>query len=178
MSVHLCVWVDTCAYWDLGGLVVRQPIVSLLVRLLPRRRRANFATRSCQWLLTRRSCISYTHSTDSFGHISGDLFTLEESVMIQNPVSVNNKPNLFHPSSLDRRSMEFIVFPKKVVRCRGGNQNSEGWWGFPYLKIKKFVGFTTFPFHVLIDIKFISKILRFYLCMFDHLPIPISVKYN
>ena len=31
----------------------------------------------------------------------------------------------FPPSSLDRRSIEFIVSPKKVVGCRGGNQNVE-----------------------------------------------------
>ena len=30
------------------------------------------------------------------------------------------------PSSLDRRSMEFIVSPKKVVGCRGGSRYVEG----------------------------------------------------
>ena len=30
------------------------------------------------------------------------------------------------PCSLDLRSMEFIVSPKKVVGCRGGSQNVEG----------------------------------------------------
>ena len=42
-----------------------------------------------------------------------------------------------HSSSLKRRSIEFIVSPKKVVGCRGGSQNVEGYWGFPYLKIEK-----------------------------------------
>ena len=54
----------------------------------------------------------------------------------------------FPPSSLDRRSAELIVSPKKVVGCRGGSRNVEGCWGFPYLKIEKFVGFTNCPFHV------------------------------
>ena len=35
-------------------------------------------------------------------------------------------PHSFPPSSLDRRCFEFIVSPKKVVGCRGGNQNVEG----------------------------------------------------
>ena len=52
------------------------------------------------------------------------------------------------PSSLDRGSIEFILSPKKLVGCRGGSRNADGCWGFPYLKIKKFVGFTKFPFHV------------------------------
>ena len=34
------------------------------------------------------------------------------------------------------------------VAPRGGGRYVEGYWGFPYLKIEKFVGFTTFPFHV------------------------------
>ena len=33
---------------------------------------------------------------------------------------------LVSPSSLDRRSIEFIVSPKKVVGCRGGSRNVEG----------------------------------------------------
>ena len=40
-------------------------------------------------------------------------------------------------------------------------KNAEGYWGFPHLKLEKFVGFTKFPFHiVLIDMKFISKISK------------------
>ena len=31
---------------------------------------------------------------------------------------------------------------------RGGSRNVEGCWGFPYLKITKFVGFIKLPFHV------------------------------
>ena len=33
----------------------------------------------------------------------------------------------FPPSSLDRRSTELIVSPKKVVGCRGGSRNVEGY---------------------------------------------------
>ena len=32
----------------------------------------------------------------------------------------------FPPSSLDRHCFMFIVSPKKVVGCRGGNRNVEG----------------------------------------------------
>ena len=31
--------------------------------------------------------------------------------------------------------------PKRVVGCRGGSQYVEGYWGFPYLKITKFLDF-------------------------------------
>ena len=34
------------------------------------------------------------------------------------------------------------------VWCRGGSRYVEGYWGFPYLKIEKFVGFAKNPFHV------------------------------
>ena len=34
------------------------------------------------------------------------------------------------------------------IWCRGGNRYVEGCWGFRYLKIEKFVGFTKCPFHV------------------------------
>ena len=60
------------------------------------------------------------------------------------------------PSSLDLRSTELIVSPKKVVGCRGGNQNREGCWWFPYLTIKSHqISISCFS----IDMKFISKIL-------------------
>ena len=36
----------------------------------------------------------------------------------------------FPPSSLDRRSTEFIVSPMKVVGCRGGSRYFEGFRGF------------------------------------------------
>ena len=48
--------------------------------------------------------------------------------------------------------------PKKVVGCRGGSRHVEGCWGFPYLKIEKFVGFTKFHFMFLVDMTLISKI--------------------
>ena len=40
--------------------------------------------------------------------------------------------------SLDLRSTELIVSPKKVVGCRGGSRNVEGCWEFPYLKLPNF----------------------------------------
>ena len=40
----------------------------------------------------------------------------------------------FPPSSLDRRSTEFIVTPKKVVGCRGASRNAEGCWGVSNFK--------------------------------------------
>ena len=44
----------------------------------------------------------------------------------------------FPPCSLDLRSMEFIVSPKKVVGCRGGNRYFEGIGGFLEIpKVKK-----------------------------------------
>ena len=59
----------------------------------------------------------------------------------------------FPPSSLDRRSTELIVSPKKVVGCRGGSRNVEGCWGFPYLKIQKlanchFIFFDRYEIHI------------------------------
>ena len=39
--------------------------------------------------------------------------------------------------------------PPKVVGCRGGNQNVEGCWGAPYLKIKK--GFLVFLVFLLVS---------------------------
>ena len=38
--------------------------------------------------------------------------------------------SLVSPSSIDRRSAELIVFPKKVVGCRGGSRYFEGVWFF------------------------------------------------
>ena len=37
------------------------------------------------------------------------------------------------PCSLDRRCFMFIVPPKEVVGCRGGNQNVDG--GSPYFRL-------------------------------------------
>ena len=36
----------------------------------------------------------------------------------------------FPPISLDRRSTELIVSPKKVVGCRGGSRYVKGCWDF------------------------------------------------
>ena len=44
-----------------------------------------------------------------------------------------------------------------VVGCRGGNQNVEGCWGFPYLEIKRL---PKTSLHVLIDMKCISTFLE------------------
>ena len=42
------------------------------------------------------------------------------------PFFANRQAHSFPPSSLDRRSAELIVSPKKVVGCRGGNRYFEG----------------------------------------------------
>ena len=67
------------------------------------------------------------------------------------------------PRFLGRRSMEFIVSPKKVVGCRGGSQNVGGGIlllenrkvcrRFPDLKIEKlpnvhFVSFDRYEIHI------------------------------
>ena len=66
------------------------------------------------------------------------------------------KAHSFPPSSLDRRFTEFIVSPKKVVGCRGGSRNVEG---IPW-KIGKL---PNVHFMFLIDMKFISNILKMFL---------------
>ena len=63
----------------------------------------------------------------------------------------------FPPSSLDDRSTELIASPKKVVWYRGGSRYVEGCWGVPHLEIQKF---PNCHFMFLIDMKFVSKILK------------------
>ena len=41
-------------------------------------------------------------------------------------VQLTRSAHSFPPSSLDRRCFMFIVSPKKVVGCRGGNRYVEG----------------------------------------------------
>ena len=55
--------------------------------------------------------------------------------------SNNFQAHSFPPSSLDYRSTELIVSPKKVVGCKGGSRYVEGFWGLPYLKIEKLANF-------------------------------------
>ena len=38
--------------------------------------------------------------------------------------------------------------PQEGGRVQGWESECWGCWGFPYMKIEKFVGFTKFPFHV------------------------------
>ena len=57
-----------------------------------------------------------------------------------------------------------LVSPKRVVGCRAGSQYVEVCWGFPYLKIKKclgflFVGFLVFGLLVLWSLG--SKVSKF-----------------
>ena len=66
-------------------------------------------------------------------------------------------PQTPNPSSLDYRSTELTVSSKKVVVCRGGSRYVERCWGFPYLKIQKL---PICHFMFLVDLKFISKILK------------------
>ena len=79
------------------------------------------------------------------------------------------------------------VRPKRGV-IRSDPQGGRGGWGWlgvvragegvgmlrgiPYLKIEKFVGFTKSPFHFLIDMKFISKILEILFMQFVSSPDP------
>ena len=44
--------------------------------------------------------------------------------------------------------------PKRVVGCRGGSRYDEGCWGFPYLRIKQFLGFKVLKFQSLKVSKF------------------------
>ena len=52
-------------------------------------------------------------------------------------IQIDEPAHSFSPSSLDYRSTELIVSPKKVVWCMGGSRNVEGCWGVPHLKIEK-----------------------------------------
>ena len=61
------------------------------------------------------------------------------------------------------------------VWCRGGNRYVETCWGFPYLNKEKFVGFTIHAF--LIDMKFISKILKNILQGSSSCPLPIFTNF-
>ena len=52
---------------------------------------------------------------------------------------------------------ETLMSPRRVVWCRGGNRNVEGWWGFPYLNIKKFIGFSLSKFESFVFQSFKSR---------------------
>ena len=48
----------------------------------------------------------------------------------------------FHTAQETENKLAFssLVSPKRVVGCRGGRRYVEGWWGFPYVKMKMFLG--------------------------------------
>ena len=69
--------------------------------------------------------MSLSHRTNT---LEGCVFIVPELMVftVFFVVLIGLRAHSFPPSSLDRRCFMFIVSPKKVVGCRGGNQNVEG----------------------------------------------------
>ena len=87
------------------------------------------------WALSHEACTcvraSYSrHQASSIKHQASTIKLSSYRAIKQLGYQVI-QAHSFPRSSLDRRSTEFIMSPKKVAGCRDGSRNVEGCWGFP-----------------------------------------------